>query len=188
MGLTITIAPTAEPVSLDEVVAHCRIESAEENSLLLSLIVAARRLAEQQTGRALVTQTWKQTLDAFPAAEIALAMPPLRSVTSIKYYDTDGVLQTLGSSAYTVHPSGLVGLVAPAYGTSWPDTRARIDAVEIVFEAGYGSAAAVPQEIKQWMLLHIANWYENRESAGERRETLPFVDALLDPYRVIRFC
>lgn len=188
MGLAITIAPTVEPVSLDDVVAHCRIESAEENSLLLSLIVAARRLAEQQTGRALVTQSWKQTFDAFPAAEIALAMPPLVSVQSVKYYDPDGAQQTLsGASDYTVHTSGIVGLVAPAYNTSWPATRDMLEAVEIAFTAGYGSAAAVPQEIKQWMLLHIANWYENRESAGERREMLPFVDALLDPYRVIRF-
>ena len=188
MGLTLTTAPDAEPLTLVEAKLHCKVDANDDDALITALIVAARRLAEQQTGCALVTQSWRQTFDAFPAAAIALERPPLASVQTVKYYDTDGTLQTLGSGAYTVHTSGQLGLVAPAYGTTWPATRDRLEAVEITFTAGYGNAAVVPQEIKQWMLLQIGHWYENREAVGERRDPLPYVDALLDPYRVLRFC
>lgn len=187
MGLALTSAPAAEPVSLSEAKLHCRVDAADDDNLITALIIAARRLAEAQTGRALVTQSWKQTFDAFPSAEIRLALPPLVSVATVKYYDTAGVLQTLSSGAYSVHVSSFVGLVAPVYGTSWPDTRNMLDAVEVAFTAGYGAAAAVPQEIKQWMLLHIGAWYENREAIGERRDVLPYVASLIDPYRVMIF-
>lgn len=187
MGLVLTTAPATEPVSLADAKLHCRVDDSADDALLTALIVAARRQAESQTGRALITQSWRETLDSFPVAAIALHNPPLVSVQSVKYIDTAGVQQTLDSGAYQVHTTGLVGLVAPAYDTEWPDTREQIDAVEIVFTAGYGNAAAVPQEIKQWMLLQIGHWHAHRESAGERLEPLPYVDFLLDAYRVTRY-
>lgn len=187
MGLTLTTVPAAEPVTLAEAKLHCKVDDAADDALITSLIVAARRMAEAQTGRVLVTQGWKQTFDAFPVAAIALERPPLQSVQSVKYYDAAGALQTLDSSTYTVHTSAILGLVAPAVGASWPGTQARLEAVEVAFTAGYGAAAAVPQEIKQWMLLQVGQWYANREAAGDKRDPLPFVGALLDPYRILRF-
>ena len=187
MGLIQTTAPATEPLDLAAVKLHCRVDGDADDSLLTALIVTARSMAENQTGRALITQSWKQTFDGFPIAAIALEKPALVSVQSVKYYDTAGILQTLASSAYTAHTTGLSGLVAPAPGTSWPATQARPEAVEVAFTAGYGAASAVPQEIKQWMLLQIGQWYAHREAVGETMSALPFVDALLDPYRVIRF-
>ncbi len=187
MGLTLTSAPAAEPVSLAEAKLHCRVDLGDDDTLLTALITAARRLAEGQTGRALVTQTWKQTFDAFPLAAIALERPPLQSVTSVKYLDSAGVQQTLDAGAYTVHTSAQLGLVAPLPGTRWPTTQAHLEAVEVIFVAGYGNAATVPQEIKQWMLLQIGHWYAHREAAGEQLAPLPYFDALLDAYRVMRF-
>lgn len=188
MGLVLTAAPSVEPLSLTEAKAHCRVDGSDDDTLITALIVTARRMAEQATGRALVTQSWRYTLDAFPVAAIDLPLPPLVSVQSVKYLDADGVLQTLvADTDYSVYLSSLLGLVAPAYGMSWPSPRDVPEAVRIEFTAGYGNAAAVPGDIKQWMLLQICHWYDNRQAAGEKREALPFVDALLDPYRVIRF-
>lgn len=56
--------------------------------------------------------------------------------------------------------------------------------------AGYADAAAVPQGIKQAMLLLVGSWYENREAtiSGATIAEVPFaVDALIAPYRVIEF-
>lgn len=154
---------------------------------LSALITAARRQAEARTGRVLITQQWKQTFDTFPASAIALSNPPLISVQSVKYIAGDGTLTTIDTGDYAVYAAALRGLVAPVYGYSWPSTRDELDAVRIEFTAGYGAAAAVPQEIKQWMLLQIAHWHANREAAsGTKLEPLPFIDSLLDPYRV--FC
>lgn len=189
MGLVLTSAPGSEPLEIADAKLHCRVDDSADDALLTALIVAARRLAEAQTGRALITQTWKQTFDEFPLAAIALERPPLQSVTSVKYVDTAGVLQTLANTAYSVHTSAQRGLVAPVPGSTWPATQDRLEAVEIVFVAGYGNAATVPQEIKQWMLLQIGHWYAHREAitVGDAGSELPYVGALLDPYRVMSF-
>jgi len=38
--------------------------------------------------------------------------------------------------------------------------------VKVNYVAGYGAATAVPQTIKQAMLMLIAHWFENREAVG----------------------
>lgn len=189
MGLTLLTAPAVEPLSLAEAKAHCRVDSTDDDTLLTALIVTARRMAEQVTGRVLVTQSWRYSLDAFPCAALWLPYPPLVSVQSVKYLDGDGTLQTLVTDTdYTVHTSALLGLVVPAYGKTWPVPRIVPEAVRIEFTAGYGAAAAVPNDIKQWLLLQIGHWYDSRSAVGDdRREPLPFVDGLLSPYIANRF-
>jgi len=50
---------------------------------------------------------------------------------------------------------------------------------------GYGdSPDDIPKAIRQWMLLYIGHYYENRESSTSFKvEALPFADRLLDPFR-----
>lgn len=189
MGLTLTVAPGSEPVTLAEAKAHCRVDISDDDALLTALIVAVRQRAEALTGRALVTQQWKLTGEAFPTGALGLPRPPLVSVQTVKYLDVDGVQQTLSSGAYDVHTSELLGTVAPIWGTEWPPIRSQIGAVEINYTAGYGAAAAVPQAIKAWILCYIAAAYDNRSAVatGQRDAavvTLPYVDALLDDYLV----
>jgi hypothetical protein len=61
--------------------------------------------------------------------------------------------------------------------------------VVIRYTVGYGDADAVPQQIKNWMLLRIGMLYENRESvsAGQPLQEMPQADRLLDPYRLWSF-
>ena len=56
-------------------------------------------------------------------------------------------------------------------------------AVQVIYTAGY---AVVPVAIQQWMLLQIGQWHEQREAvaAGIQVTRMPFVDALLSPYRI----
>lgn len=185
MSLKLITAPASEPVTLPEAKAHLRITQSSEDTLITALIVAARQGAEHMTGRALMPQTWELALDEFEA-EISIPMPPLASITSVKYVDTAGVLQTMAESAYQLDTHSTPARLLPAYGTCWPSTRDQANAVLIRYEAGYANAGAVPQEIKQWMLLRIGMLYENRESvvAGSALSEVPYVDCLLDPYRI----
>jgi uncharacterized phiE125 gp8 family phage protein len=193
--LSLVTGPDGEPVVATEAIAHLRLEpDTGEDELLEGLIVAAREYAEAHTGRQLLTATWKLTLDRFPYrnASISLPLPPLQSVTSIKYLDTAGVLQTWASNQYVVDapagPRAIDGRVYPVYGVDYPDTLSREDAVTIEYVAGYGDAASVPSGIKQAMLLAIGHWYEQRESVivGETVTTVPMtVDALLGPYTLL---
>lgn len=157
--------------------------------LLTALIIAARQQAEQRTGRALVTQQWKLMLDNFPR-RIELPKPALASVQTIKYMDTSGVQQTLDGGEYQVVTSELVGYVQPAYGKSWPAYREQPDSIEVTYTCGYGSASAVPQSIKQWILMAVGTLYAQREGiiTGIIVAEVPrdFFAGLLDPYLVAR--
>jgi uncharacterized phiE125 gp8 family phage protein len=185
MGLSLATAPATEPVTLSEAKLHLRVDVSDDDTLITALIIAARRMAEQHTGRALVTQEWVYTLDAFPVAEIILPLPQLVSVDVVNYIDENGADQVLAGTEYDVFKSGILGMIAPAYDKTWPATRDNAEAVAIEFTCGFGNAAAVPQEIKQWMLLQIGHWYSCREAVAQGNfAKLEFVDSLIEPYRV----
>lgn len=189
MTLKCTISPAAEPVSLELARAQCRVDSTDEDALLSLYIQGAREAAESITNRALITQTWEQTLDRFPAAEIKLLKPQVLSIVRVQYLDTDGALQTLDPSRYALDPRELPGYLFPAEGTDWPSTADVIDAVTITFTAGFGPTAEdVPAGIRHWMLLHIAADFETRAAvdATGRTKALPdrYVDGKLDQWVV----
>ena len=186
MTLKLITAPATEPITLAEAKAHLRCGD-DEDALINALIVAAREAAEHELGRALVTQTWERVVDAFPAVELELGMPPVQSITSVTYIDTAGALQTLSASAYTLDPTTPPGWALPATGYTWPATLDTANAVRVRFSAGYGAAAAVPAGIKAWILLRLGTLYKHREGVvtGVTVAEVPggFVDRLLDPYR-----
>ena len=184
MGLSFVTAPAEEPVTLEQAKAQCRVDAADEDALIASLIPAARESVEHLLGRALMTQTLERTLDAFPAGAIALAMPPVSAVTSIQYIDTDGAEQTLAAELYVLDADADPPSVRPAPGAAWPSTYGVPNAVRVRFVAGHADADAVPQAVRHWILLVVGHWYANREAAGVRQmPVLPFVDGLLDRWR-----
>lgn len=187
MRLLLNAAPSVEPVTTAEAKTHLRVEDTDSDTLIGALITAAREQAEHETGRALMAQTWDMLLDDFPSdSAIALVKPPVSAITHIKYYDAAGVLQTFAATDYSLDASGLLQRALLGYDKSWPSVRAQQNAVQIRIVCGYANAATVPGAIKQWMLLNIGHWFENRESVniGNITSRLPFVDGLLDPYRV----
>jgi uncharacterized phiE125 gp8 family phage protein len=91
---------------------------------------------------------------------------------------------------YVVDPSGPLPRITPRFGKVWPIPVPQVGAVQIDYTAGYGTTPySVPAGIRQWMLLRLTSLYENRgEAAVMARGTvnpLPWVDGLLDPYRVV---
>lgn len=214
-------APGHEPVTLDEMKLHLRVDFNSDDTLIEMLIVAARKRAETITRRALVTQTWKQVLDEFPRPnlnigsanwygpqwgnspgpltmvrpdgktgfELYLDHSPLASVSSVVYIDANGATQALDKSAYKVDVVSSPGRLMPAYGTTWPTTRNEINAVEVTYTAGYGDPDKVPEPIKSWIKMRVGAMYENREEMATGRGLvaidMPFVDGLLEDYRVL---
>ncbi len=162
-----------------------------EDDFLSDKIIAAREYCEDFQNRAYLTQTWDLWLDSFPSGGcIRIPLPPLQSVTSIKYYDTANVEATMAIADYFVDDKSEPGRLSLAYGKSWPSTTLRpVNGVCIEFVAGYGNAAAaVPKKVKQAMLLLIGHWYVNREAAltGAVSKEIEFaVHALLWMDRVV---
>ncbi len=181
------------PVSLADVKAHCRVDLSDDDALLQTLIEAVTEMAEQATGRALMTQTWELTLDAFPPTRsgtseaLVLTRVPVQSIVSLSYTDEAGISQVVLPTSYLLNNCDDFGFatVVPIFATLWPSEA---HDVKLRFVAGYVDASAVPASIKQWIKLQVAAMYDNREAETTGRGVqikLGFVDALLNRYRVM---
>jgi uncharacterized phiE125 gp8 family phage protein len=137
-----------------------------EDAELNIAIAAARRFAEWVLSwRAFITQTLEFWLDEFPDKNgIELPMPPLQSVSSIKYYDTSDVEYTIAPTEYFQDTKSEPGWVVLNDGKSWPTTTLRpANGVCLTFIAGYGAAGSdVPADIRQALLLMLNDFYEHR--------------------------
>jgi uncharacterized phiE125 gp8 family phage protein len=188
VSLQLVTPPAGEPVSLAEAKLHLRVDVDDDDALIGSLISAARQAAETLTGRQMITARWKLVLDAFPCHAILLAKCPVQSVVNIQYLDMNGMSQTLPLIDYVVDTSCEPARITPVFGKTWPPTLPQIGAVTITFDAGFGAASAVPEGIKSWIKLRVGSLYAHREEMSilmrGRIDPLPFVDGLLDPYRV----
>ena len=171
MRLSLVTSSTIEPLSLTEAKDHLRVSFAKEDGLISRAIVGAREAFERDTGRQLLTASWKGFLDGFPQFDrepIEIAKPPLVSVAVVNYVDTSGVVQIWSAAEYTVEafsgPFAQRGMLFPKSDMEYPLTRRIPNAVTIEFDAGYGAAASdVPSEIKEALPLWIGHHYTNRE-------------------------
>lgn len=193
MDLTQITRPDAAQILLITPLAtmkkHLRINYTAEDDLIERYIRQAYAYFDGRHGwlnRSILTQTWKLTLPGFVSryatsdtdsnptygwkatSSIELPLPPLQSVTHVKYW-SDGVLTTLATDQYSVINSGLMGRIVRAHGATWPtapvvDTRE--DAIEIQFVAGFGAAADVLLDaagIEDAIYLLAADRFRNRE-------------------------
>jgi uncharacterized phiE125 gp8 family phage protein len=204
MGYQLITAPASEPLTTAEAKAHLRVDFVDDDALIGLLITAARQYCEQITARSLISQQWRYVIDAFPGAlqnmsngyfnsgnVILIEKGPVISLDSITYLDMASATQTMPATDYATDFSGQLGRITPKFGKIWPIALPQIGAVQVNFTAGYGTlATAVPEGIKQWLKLRIGALYENREEVVSGRSItvtpMPFVDSLLDPYRIVR--
>lgn len=167
-GLVQTVAPVQEPVDLETVKTHLRIDGTEEDYLLDAYIQAARHHVETVTRYQLVTATYRLDLPAFPAV-LRLPRPPLQSVTSVGYTDSAGAAQVLAGTAYRVATSVIPAYLEPV--TAWPSITEGPGAVQVTYVAGFGTPQQVPRPYLWLLLLLVADMYEHREAAIEARIT-----------------
>ena len=107
MRIITTEAPATEPVSKADVKKHLRLATTDaeatayttEDALLDRLIATARIITEQETGRALITQTKTLYLDEWPGGnEIRIPYPPLQTATvTYRLEDDTGYDNTLST-------------------------------------------------------------------------------------------
>lgn len=195
--LVLFTAPTEALLTLDEAKDHLRLNGVDDwNGLVQDQVDAALGQLDGyagRLGRALAPQTWILYLPRFPNAGsassvlgiIRLPLPPLISVASITYVDTDGATQTLSPSVYQVL-DGERAEIRPAYGQVWPATR--IDtarAVAIKFQCGYAKAAGEwPSKIQP--IRSALKLLVEQEFSGEIQARTDAINRLLRPLTVPR--
>lgn len=194
MRSTLITGPIDEPLTLAEAKAHLRVTWDNEDNLITRLITGAREGFERETGRQLLTATWRGFLDRFPPFDheaIEIARPPLVAVTEVNYIDPSGVLQAWPAAEYTVEtfsgPSAQRGMLFPKSEQEYPQTRRIPNAVTIDFDSGYGVAADIPEEIREAMLAWIGHHYEHRELVivGQTPVVVPMLG--FDPWKDMDF-
>jgi hypothetical protein len=177
----------------------------EDLTDIQGMLDAACRHVEERTQRQFLEAEWKLYLDRFPyfsemwggtgwspadaqfddravdrrRGVIELRMCPLLAVTEVKYIDADGVEQVMDEADYDVDLVSEPGRLMPAFGTYWPVTRIKLNAVTITFSAGYPSSSLVPPQGLQAIRLLTNHWYDNRDLFA-RGAVDPLVSQLLN--------
>jgi len=172
----------ASPLDLEAVKKRLRgfeAADARDDEALQSIINAVTEHLQGDRGilgRSLCSATFDQRFEAWPCgrAALRLALAPVRSITSLKYFDLDGVEQTMSADDYEFASDGDAGVIRAL--DAWPTLDARrMYPITVRFEAGYGAAADVPAPLIEAMTLLVGQLYEHRDALG--------VDAIAEAIR-----
>ncbi len=175
-----------DPLDLDEVKAHLRVEGDDEDTLIEAYVAAATSHIDGPDGwlgRAIGVQILEARCDTLTCGDcIRLPFPPVIELVSVSYLDATNVEQMADLEDFEVMGRDLV-----ASDSNWPwvGGSTRREAVRIRYRAGY---EAIPAPIKAAILLMVGDLYRNRETVSAGAMThVPMsttVENLLAPFRV----
>jgi uncharacterized phiE125 gp8 family phage protein len=181
--------PLIEPISLVEAKIWLRVDHGDDDGLIVSLIQSAREMVEARTGRALMAQTWRVTMDDWPEAyRIALPLLPVASIAVVRVISALGAATVLAPASYTLEAQSDPPVLAVAQPL--PPGRLR-NGIEIDVVAGYGATSTdCPETLRQAMRLMLGAAYNRRgpdQGASDAADVTVEVEALLAPFKVFRF-
>ena len=187
MSLILLEPPAEEPLALSAAKDYLRIEHNDDDDLITALITAARLHVEAATGRLLITQSWRLTLDVWPVdGVVKLPLFPLNEITAVRVIAADGTPTSIDPDTLLIDAASTPArLYLPA-----PLVPGKaLAGIEIDADVGYGAAEDVPAPLVQAIRLLLAHWYENRALTLAEGSAPPLpasVQALLAPYRMVR--
>lgn len=198
-------APVMEPLLLDEVKNHLRIDGTADDAGLGALLQAAREMIETHTGLCLINRRLALYLDSWPGSfgkmpwwqgvacgsmaafsrmteYLPLGVRPVQSIEAVRLYDADGTATLWGAENYDLKP-GLEPVLYRKKG-SWPQAGRSFDGICIELTAGFcESWNNVPADIRQALLLLVTHLYENRGETEGKAMAASGASAILQPYR-----
>lgn len=209
-GSVIVTPPTAEPVTPQELLLHLRTDATDFPNAA-AFVTDARHEIENITGLAMLTQSWRLALDRWPTGgeawwdgvregsigdlygnavrSIELPKWPLQSITSCTVYDeaSNSTAVTV-ANVFDVDLYRMPGRMTLKRGQTWPVALRASNAIEIVYVAGYTSAANVPPPLKRAVKQLAAYLYSHRGDECDPKQA--FVDSgaasILSSYRQAR--
>tara|TARA_R110002051_G_scaffold103198_1_gene174957 strand:- start:19102 stop:19713 length:612 start_codon:yes stop_codon:yes gene_type:complete len=180
-------------VELEDAKSHLRVVQNDDDEYIQTLCFAAQQTVEKYCNILLLRTTVIQRGDTFGDIGELYFSPVENSgegtLTHIKYYDADDVLQTWAATNYNFDNFSCpmrIGL-APISGADIPGIARKLNAVEVKYEVGYSTAAEIPKALKQAILILVGQWYENRQVAvvGRSVGVIPMTaQYLMDKYRI----
>ena len=187
MPAQLIAGPAAEPLGLAEAKTFLRIDHDAEDTLIASLVIAARATVEALTRRVLIDQTWRIVRDAWPASGlIAASVNPLRTLVAAAVRDADGVETPVPLDAFRLDTARLPGLIRVDRSlVTAPGAVLAGIALEVT--AGHGPTPAdVPAPLIEAVRLVLAHFYEHRDVPGPSAALPAVLGDLVAPYRIAR--
>ncbi len=161
--------PDLEPVTLAEMKRHLRVDSSDFDDDISGLIKTGREWVEDYTGRALIDQGWRLTIDrtrslvgdtvggfvsnaAFgyycgvcvptPLNELLLRKSPVLAISSFVTVDAAGDETAVDAATYQLREAdGKWPRIVPLSGALWTASTLRI-----AYRAGYADRVSSPQQ------------------------------------------
>lgn len=162
IGRVQVVTPAAPLVSTETAKQWLRVVDSSEDAVVSLLVASATQDLETRLGLALAPRTVDVWFHGWPDDEQLELPAPLRSVTSITYYDEDDTAIVWSASSYRVNSVGLTPFVWPV--SDWPSATLRdFNGVVVRCEVGYESAAAVPSDFVIDLLGIVASTWINRD-------------------------
>ena len=174
MKTIVLVAPTVEPVTLEEAKEQLRIEASftEDDSYISALISASRDRCENYCNQYFTEQSIQILYEGFIPSVITLPYPGL-TVTSVTYTDSDNAQQTVNPINYIVDATNQT--------ITFTETYSSINFQVLATTSAPVQIVGVQHAIK----IILTDLYELRtETAiGVSLAENPAVKALLYPYR-----
>lgn len=179
-------APPVEPITLSMAKEFLRIDHDHEDALIADFITVARERVEAMARLSLIKRRRAYSSAKSHTSRLCINHGPVKHIHKVSLVDgADNAVDIPLSELYINKRARPVSL----------ETRRRIlfsdyasdpAAIVVELEAGYGTAPEdVPMQLRQAVLLLLAQHYEHRDEALTRPVPM-LVDALLMPYRTVR--
>jgi uncharacterized phiE125 gp8 family phage protein len=165
MTITILTPPASEPITLAEAKLFLRIDQSAEDSLVATLIAAAREAVEVACGRALITRRVRESLDIWRRDAVGgamLGLGPVTNVVAVRLIASTGSQSVIDPTRYRLEGAGDRPRLVFEAGV--PATLRSAGGIEIDYDAGFAaSAAALPAALRLAILQVVAALYEARQ-------------------------
>ncbi|AGW94603.1 hypothetical protein N234_31645 [Ralstonia pickettii DTP0602] len=171
LSKTVTVAATAEPVTVAEVKTSARLDSdiTELDSQIETLISGTRVKAEQETSRAYVSQTWRLEYTDWPRE--CLPLSPVTSLVSVEYFDGTEWQEAAGCALEArLNDRSMLAIPPDLLSALGSRDGAR---VRVEVQAGY---AAAPKHVKAWITVQAVCMLQATDAPE-------YLDGLLDAER-----
>lgn len=165
MSITIVTPPASEPISLAEAKLFLRVDHNAEDSLIATLIGAAREAVEAGCGRALITRRVRESLDIWRRDAVGgavLGTGPVGDVIAVRLLADNGSQSVIDPERYRLE--GHRDRPRLVFPPGMPATLRSAGGIEIEYDAGYADDAAdLPVALRVATMQIVTALYEARQ-------------------------
>lgn len=185
MTITILTPPSSEPITLAEAKLFLRVDQNAEDSLITTLIAAAREAVEVACGRALITRRVRESLDIWRRDSVGgaiMGLGPVTNIVAVRLIADNGAQSVIDPTRYRLEGAGDRPRLVFEAGV--PATLRSAGGIEIEYDAGYAaSAASLPVALRIATMQVVAALYETRQGQTQIPEA---ARALMAPFAPAR--